>query len=44
LFDFIEGNHKDRLGIEILFPVNESKNGLQMEQDYEIQFGYQKTF
>ena len=44
LFDFLGGDHKDRLGIEILFPVNESKNGLQMEEDYEIQFGYQKTF
>ena len=44
LFNFLGGTHKDRFGVEILLPLSENKNGLQMKGHYEIQFGYQKSF
>jgi hypothetical protein len=44
LFNLLGGEHRDRFGLEILFPIYENKNGLQMKSDYKIQFGYQKSF
>lgn len=34
----------DRFGLEILRPLAQEKNGLQMISDYEINVGYQKSF
>ena len=34
----------DRLGLEIMTPLMQDKNNLQMESDYKINFGYQKSF
>ena len=34
----------DRLGLEIMTPLMQKKNSLQMESDYKINFGYQKSF
>ena len=34
----------DSIGIEILKPVNQNKNNLQMKTDYQVIIGYQKSF
>ena len=34
----------DSFGIEILKPVNQNKNNLQMKTDYQVIIGYQKSF
>ena len=39
---FFRGN--DSIGIEILKPVNQNKNNLQMKADYQVIIGYQKSF
>ena len=39
---FFSGN--DSIGIEILKPVNQNKNNLQMKTDYQVIIGYQKSF
>ena len=43
LTHIIPGN-KDRLSLEILQPIKQQKNNLQMKTDYQVIFGYQKTF
>tara|TARA_Y100000389_G_scaffold204706_1_gene259075 strand:- start:14324 stop:15370 length:1047 start_codon:yes stop_codon:yes gene_type:complete len=35
---------KDRLGFEVLIPINQQKNNLQMKSSYQIIVGYQKSF
>ena len=42
LDSFLGGN--DSIGIEILKPVNQNKNNLQMKTDYQVILGYQKSF
>ena len=39
---FLGGN--DSIGIEILKPVDQNKNNLQMKTDYQVIIGYQKSF
>ena len=34
----------DRLGLELIIPLQQNKNNLQMATDYKIIFGYQKAF
>jgi hypothetical protein len=34
----------DRFGLEVLLPLAQDKNNLQMDTDYKINFGYQKSF
>lgn len=34
----------DRFGLELVTPIEQDKNGLQMETDYQLIFGYQKGF
>ena len=36
--------HSDRFGIELVIPIGQDKNGLQMETDYQLIVGYQKAF
>lgn len=36
--------HADRFGIELIIPIKQDKNGLQMETDYQLDIGYQKSF
>jgi hypothetical protein len=36
--------HADRIGIEFVLPIEQDKNGLQMETDYQFILGYQKSF
>lgn len=43
ILNLTEKNH-DRLGLEIIFTIDENKNGLQMKNDYKFIFGYQKSF
>ena len=44
VFNLFERAHSDRLAIEILFPINQSKTGLQMDNKEKIILGYQKAF
>ena len=44
VFNLFESAHSDRLAIEILFPINQSKTGLQMDNKEKIILGYQKAF
>ena len=37
-------NSNDSIGIEILKPVDQNKNNLQMKTDYQVVIGYQKSF
>ena len=37
-------NESEQLGIEILFPLMQNKNNLQMETDYQFIVGYKRTF
>ena len=41
--DVLPGGN-DSIGIEILKPVNQNKNNLQMKTDYQVIIGYQKSF
>ena len=41
-FDVFPGGN-DSIGIEILKPVNQNKNNLQMKTDYQVIIGYQKS-
>jgi hypothetical protein len=34
----------DRFGLELVKPIRQEKNNLQMETDYQLTFGYQKAF
>ncbi len=43
ILNLTEKNH-DRLGLEIIFTIDEDKNGLQMKNDYKLIFGYQRSF
>jgi hypothetical protein len=36
--------HVDRVGIEFVIPIEQDKNRLQMETDYQLIAGYQKSF
>ena len=42
VFDLFGGKHKDRFSFEILKPIDQDKNGLQMKDDLTIQIGFQK--
>ena len=42
IFDVFGGKYKDRFSIEILKPINQDKNGLQMKDGLTIQLGFQK--
>ena len=42
VMDIFPGN-VDRFGLEIMRPFMQEKNGLQMDSDYKINFGYQKS-
>ena len=38
---FSSDNH--RFGLEVIFPIDQDKNNLQMKTDYKVIFGYQKS-
>jgi hypothetical protein len=42
VFDLFGGKHKDRFSFEIIKPIDQNKNGLQMKDDLTIQIGFQK--
>ncbi len=42
LTDIFVGEHKDRFSIEILKPIDQDMNGLQMKDDFTILLGFQK--
>ena len=44
LFNIFSGEYKDRLAIEVLFPVSQKLNGPQMKKTWSLNIGYQKTF
>ena len=43
IFDIFGGRHKDRFAFEIIKPINQNKNGLQMKDDITIQIGFKKS-
>ena len=42
VLDLFGGKHKDRFSFEIIKPIDQNKNGLQMKNDLTIQIGFQK--
>ena len=43
ILDIFGGRHKDRFAFEIIKPINQNKNGLQMRDDITIHIGFQKS-
>ena len=43
IFDLFGGRHKDRFAFEIIKPIDQNKNGLQMKDDITIHIGFQKS-
>ena len=43
IFDIFGGRHKDRFAFEIIKPIDQNKNGLQMKNDISIHIGFQKS-
>ena len=43
-FRLFQSDHSDRLALELLMPINQNKNNLQMEDKNKIIIGYQKAF
>ena len=43
IFDIFGGRHKDRFAFEIIKPIDQNKNGLQMKDDIKIHIGFQKS-
>ena len=35
---------KDRVAVELVIPVNQEKNGIQMKNQYTVSLGYQRSF
>lgn len=44
LLKIFPGDHADRFGIEVSYPINQNLNGPQMKSGLSIQLGYQKSF
>ena len=44
LFKIFPGDHADRFGIEVSYPIYQNLNGPQMKSGLSIQLGYQKSF
>ena len=44
IFNLSDGDHADRLAVEVIYPINQNKKGLQMKSKEKIIFGYQKSF
>jgi len=40
----IFSGEEDRIGLELVFPIEQDKYNLQMDSDYELILGYQKSF
>lgn len=43
IFDIFGGRHKDRFAFEIIKPIDQNKNGLQMKDGITIHIGFQKS-
>ena len=43
IFDLFGGRHNDRFAFEIIKPIDQNKNGLQMKDDITIYIGFQKS-
>ena len=43
-FRLFQSDHSDRLALELLMPIKQNKNNLQMEDKNKIIIGYQKAF
>ena len=37
-------SHSNRIGLELIFPLEQNLNGLQMQKEWSIQLGYQTSF
>tara|TARA_B100000953_G_scaffold9311_1_gene8289 strand:- start:1447 stop:2607 length:1161 start_codon:yes stop_codon:yes gene_type:complete len=44
LINHKEKSHSNRIGLELIFPVEQNLNGLQMQKEWSIQLGYQTSF
>ena len=44
LFKIFPGDHADRFGLEVSYPIYQNLNGPQMKSGLSIQLGYQKSF
>ena len=39
-----DNDDKDRVALEIVMPINQEKNGIQMKNQYNLSIGYQRSF
>ena len=44
LFNIFPGDHADRIGVELTYPISQNLNGPQMKSGWMINIGYQKYF
>ena len=44
LLNIFPGEHADRIGVELTYPISQDLNGTQMESRWAINIGYQKSF
>ena len=41
LINFEDSKHGNRVGLELVYPLKQDLNGLQMQRDWSVRFGYQ---
>ena len=44
LINFKDSKHGNRLGLELVYPLKQDLNGLQMQRDWSVRLGYQTSF
>ena len=44
LVSIFDNANNDRVAIELVMPVNQEKNGIQMKNQYTVSLGYQRSF
>ena len=44
LLNIFPGDHADRIGVELTYPISQDLNGPQMKSRWAINIGYQKSF
>lgn len=44
LINFEDSKHGNRLGLELVYPLKQDLNGLQMQRDWSVRLGYQTSF
>ena len=44
LINFEDSKHGNRVGLELVYPLKQDLNGLQMQRDWSVRLGYQTSF